>query len=429
MMKPILQGGKFYAGPPGVVQCLHDNESVILSFHSSKIYNAIALAMCCLLSVGCGYYVTVLKNDFTAIFDSSWLMTFISFAECAKSCNSSLRGLMVGKFVYVCAEALQISVDDCVRATSNNVLPVKVIKKLKGNAVIYILGSISVTLLNVLLSVWIKTESNVFLLLVDSLALLTNMLMLTFYTFFGDLYDYMTSFCYEKLKIVLMDSKTDEFEKKLHALLKFYKRVCQTCNYFNKMISYAVMFWILNTMIVMVVNSMLLVTMVVEQVDFFVFSVTAFRVYFTYVFVIAFNLRIEKLQTNNYLMMSFLYKYRACHFGTERVSQMELLLSTFCLYKPSLNILGIFVMGIKTIAINHRILSFLYKYPSSQLGPNGLSRIELLLTTLRLCKPTLSVFRVFDVGIKLFALSSGFVITYILVLVQFYLPWVRSEND
>ncbi|KAF5281033.1 hypothetical protein FQA39_LY05238 [Lamprigera yunnana] len=69
---------------------------------------------------------------------------------------------------------------------------------------------------------------------------------------------------------------------------------------------------------------------------------------------------------------------------------------------------------------NNDLLSFLFKYPISTLTNEEANQVEMLIKTLILQKPVLRASDLCTIGIRLVAPVSGFVLTYVLVAVQFH---------
>ncbi|KAF5287421.1 hypothetical protein FQR65_LT12246 [Abscondita terminalis] len=318
-IQPFLEVSKWFAGPSGTIECIPNNTtSIVIRYQFSKIQYAIMLMIFCCLTVGCGYYVTVLKNEFTTAFNVPWLVSFIFFLECVKSGNALLHSLIKVNFFYVSVKALQAIVDLHVYASSDDVLPITKIKKLRNKIMVYTIGLIAVVIIQLLL--WEKDQSHVLLKFVNALSLLISITFLTYYKLFCDLYNYFASFCYVELKIILTES--ENFQRKLNILLNSYKRINHTFNYYNRMMDGGVLVWSGATLVSNIIILSILVILSTKEMELVSFIMNTSGIYVTYALVLIFSCGAEKLYTENYRTMSFLYKYRACRFGPERVSQV-----------------------------------------------------------------------------------------------------------
>ncbi|KAF5281682.1 hypothetical protein FQR65_LT14613 [Abscondita terminalis] len=295
-ISPILRVSQLFGGPPGSIQCVHDNESSLI-YHPSKIYASTAFALLFFLTVGCGYYTTILINNFVIIFDPIWLTYLVGFLECAKSLYSTILYKSTSKIT--CASRVK------------TFYQLKQIKKLRGDLIFCMAVTTSAALIYMALSASTKSEINIFVELFDVVSLFTSLMVLTFYMFFADLYHCLSRFCYRQLKTILTDPETEEFETNLKALLKFYRRIHQSFSYYNNIMSISVLVWIVTTVGIVVLNSMIV----------------------------------------NSKMVSFLYKYRAGRFGAGRVARVELILATVRFYKPRLTTLGGFEIGIHNATV------------------------------------------------------------------------------
>ncbi|KAK4872626.1 hypothetical protein RN001_014655 [Aquatica leii] len=181
---------------------------------------------------------------------------------------------------------------------------------------------------------------------------------------------------YKNLKEVLASPEAGDLNAKLSVSVRWYLSLIYNVKHFNTIYSTGVFLWMVSTVVITIANTFLYVLLIFEQGDMSDLVVITVRVVFTYASAIVILTEVGKLQESN-----------------------------------------------------KRMLSFLYKYPSSKLRPEEASQIELILSTFRLCKPSLNALGIFDLGVKLCAACSGTIITYILVLLQFYLPWANKSQE
>ncbi|KAF5271831.1 hypothetical protein FQR65_LT05062 [Abscondita terminalis] len=317
------------------------------------------------LVIGCGCHIYILQKDFKTIFDVTWLLTFVNFTSCARSCILLYLSLILGKRTARYIKSLESQIRQHLLTTSDDILPMKSTKIIRTKLTYYVTGSICIVCLDLILF----DNNGVFLKFIDLIAVIFNLILLMFYAIVADLYNNLLGCIYNNFK----NLECLRLEGKLFPMLRSYMRLHQNFKYHNETYGSGVFFWILITIFSTVAITFALIMMLFTHVQSPSLTVTTFRAYVNYAIMLTLTMKIETLQANHQQMLSFFYKYPSRYLRSDGGSQIELILNMFRMCKPSLDVLGIFEIGIKLCAMVRKRTARYIKSLESQIRQHVLT--------------------------------------------------------
>ncbi|KAF5287269.1 hypothetical protein FQR65_LT02142 [Abscondita terminalis] len=346
VVKLVASFSKWFGSPCYNILCFHENGVKKAEMTFSKYGYFTASTTIIYFLFGCYYYGKSLVLSYETIFDVNWIINLISFLSCLRSCLFLIYALVTSKISRDCITAIDAQVVQFKLVTSNDLISNEFVHKIRKRILLLLGGALVSFIVDLLVdqssSASLLSKSfDVFNLILNSTALISLNTMCNIYVILFDNF-------YEYLRTILKRKKFSSRE--LSFAVRFYLALIYNLKRFNAIYNSSVFFYLVSTVIILVANAFCYVLLIFGQIQMPVLiSITA-RASTIYAmgFVIMFQL--GELQGSNKRMLSFLYKYPTNRLGSKGSAQMELILSTFRLCKPSLNAMGVFDMGVKLIA-------------------------------------------------------------------------------